>query len=105
MDQQIKEKWVKALRSGEYKKGLGQLKNNQDITYCCIGVLGVCNNLQLYNENDSKSVAIQPNSFKYNYGISELLGLTSDEERFLIKLNDNPYSTFEEIANHIENNL
>ena len=37
MNQQIKEKWVAALRSGQYKQGLGKLESNG--RYCCLGVL------------------------------------------------------------------
>lgn len=42
MNEIVKKKWVKALRSGEYKKGQYQLKTNQSNgkdTYCCLGVL------------------------------------------------------------------
>jgi hypothetical protein len=37
MKQEIKQKWVKALRSGKYKQGEGRLK--QKDTFCCLGVL------------------------------------------------------------------
>ena len=37
MNHQIKEKWVNALRSGEYQQGSGAL-HPQD-KYCCLGVL------------------------------------------------------------------
>jgi len=33
----IKEKWLEALRGGEYKKGKHHLLNNNE--YCCLGVL------------------------------------------------------------------
>ena len=38
MNQEIKNRWVSALRSGEYKQGKGALCsiNNE---YCCLGVL------------------------------------------------------------------
>jgi hypothetical protein len=37
----IKNKWVKALRSGEYKQGSGQLRSEDDegVSFCCLGVL------------------------------------------------------------------
>lgn len=38
MNQDIKKKWVAALRSGEYTQGQGSLKNNKS-KYCCLGVL------------------------------------------------------------------
>lgn len=37
MPKEMKEKWVKALRSGEYTQGRGCLEMNG--TYCCLGVL------------------------------------------------------------------
>jgi hypothetical protein len=38
MNQEIKAKWIAALRSGEYKQGRGHLKGAQD-DFCCLGVL------------------------------------------------------------------
>lgn len=32
------DKWLKALRSGDYKQGMGYLKS-QDNEFCCLGVL------------------------------------------------------------------
>lgn len=37
MDQEVKAKWVAALRSGEYPQGKGAL--NRDGKFCCLGVL------------------------------------------------------------------
>jgi hypothetical protein len=42
MDEKLKAKWVKALRSGKYKQAHDTLKgetNDRDIGYCCLGVL------------------------------------------------------------------
>ncbi len=41
MKPEIKEKWIKALRSKEYKQGIGNLKTSVDncTEYCCLGVL------------------------------------------------------------------
>jgi hypothetical protein len=38
MNPEIKKKWVKALRSGKYEQGRGNLKNS-DGQFCCLGVL------------------------------------------------------------------
>lgn len=38
MNPEIKKKWLKALRSGEYKQGRNLLRSNTD-HYCCLGVL------------------------------------------------------------------
>lgn len=40
MNPRIKKKWVAALRSGLYKQGMHQLRNNKN-EFCCLGVL--CN--------------------------------------------------------------
>ena len=37
MNKEIKDKWVKALRSGEYKQG--RLYLQRDNLFCCLGVL------------------------------------------------------------------
>ncbi len=37
MNSVVKEKWVKALRGGEYKQGQKRLR--RDDTFCCLGVL------------------------------------------------------------------
>jgi len=39
MNQDIKQRWVDALRSGEYEQGLGCLHNSSDNSFCCLGVL------------------------------------------------------------------
>jgi hypothetical protein len=38
MNQEVKAKWLAALRSGEYKQSRGLLRNFVD-RYCCLGVL------------------------------------------------------------------
>ena len=42
MDKKLKMKWVKALESGRYLQGRGQLslrRPHEETKYCCIGVL------------------------------------------------------------------
>src|ERR1044072_871955 len=39
LPKEIKEKWLKALRGGRYRQGTGQLKNEMNGSYCCLGVL------------------------------------------------------------------
>lgn len=38
MNQEVKQKWITALRGGEYKQGRDALKT-ADNTFCCLGVL------------------------------------------------------------------
>ncbi len=37
MNSQVKEKWIAALRSGEYSQGDGKLRSDKG--FCCLGVL------------------------------------------------------------------
>ena len=37
MDQNLKRKWIEALRSGKYRQGYDRLHRGQ--TFCCLGVL------------------------------------------------------------------
>jgi hypothetical protein len=39
MNNQVKQLWVEALRSGEYKQSTGFLHNHADGSYCALGVL------------------------------------------------------------------
>lgn len=39
MKKEIADRWVKALRSGQYRQGTDYLHNPSDGTYCCLGVL------------------------------------------------------------------
>jgi len=38
MNQDIKQRWIDALRSGQYQQGVGCLRNAQN-QFCCLGVL------------------------------------------------------------------
>lgn len=38
MNAELKAKWVAALRSGDYKQGIGGLRDTHD-SFCCLGVL------------------------------------------------------------------
>lgn len=38
MKKSVKARWVAALRSGEYKQGIGELRSADD-RFCCLGVL------------------------------------------------------------------
>lgn len=39
MNPQIKAMWIEALESGDYVKGVNALHNEENNTYCCLGVL------------------------------------------------------------------
>lgn len=114
MDRQIAMKWVEALRSGEYKQGKGNLK--QDGNFCCLGVLcdiskqgewesvKVNGSLNLIRGYYDGFTSYLPTSVEKWAGISSSNGLFLDEKNWetsLSSLNDKGHS-FEEIADIIE---
>jgi hypothetical protein len=133
MNTEIKQKWVDALRSGEYQQATGRLRSNDG--FCCLGVLCDLYAQEPFNkgwvfkgEYDENPL---PQDYWYFDGESELLpssvrqwaGLYSssptikvededengDEDQFWInvaiaELNDNG-STFKQIADLIEAQL
>lgn len=103
MDKELKEKWIKALRSGEYKQGKDCLRSNDN--YCCLGVL--CDII------DSNSWVHDENSglIKFNSGV-RLWYTHAPYEKIdwvkqvsLMDLNDSQSKNFDEIADWIEENL
>ena len=108
MKQDIKDKWVAALRSGEYPQTTGSLRDEEG--YCCLGVL--CDLLKDDNEEWIKSERaynILNDCGLLPVKIQELAGMESTEGVFfevglelnLAELNDEG-STFVDIANIIE---
>jgi hypothetical protein len=115
LPKEIKEKWLTALRSGEYGKTTGKLC--QDNKYCCLGVL--CEIQQRPKENNKESIF--PNSFLFddssNYLSKEndLFEILSSDGRFrgfsikvgssnfqsLAKINDG-MDSFDEVIEVIE---
>jgi hypothetical protein len=112
------QKWVDALRSGDYKQGTGRLKSENN-TYCCLGVaceiseLGKWENedgignidFPLYlTDNDKPAECYLPAP------VRDWLGLDSadptvnfnEEQEPLTELNDSHEITFEGIARDIE---
>lgn len=66
MKKDIAMKWAKALRSGEYKRGIGQLRDNNN-KFCCLGVL--CN---LHAQAHPKIAAAQQDRCDYMHHASYL---------------------------------
>lgn len=98
MDAELKAKWVKALRSGEFKQARGFLQ--KDGGYCCLGVLCLI-------------AGISVDRLETQEGYADIFDLIGSDEvsRGLSSLNDgsrfenlHPH-TFPEIADYIEKNL
>lgn len=119
MREDIKELWVTALRSGEYKQGTGQL--NYSGHFCCLGVLCevLLNNEEVASLNDNLrkrehnfyGMSIRAHNYGYRgYNSSTTLSpylireLSMDETiiQRLVDKNDIEHKSFEEIADWIE---
>lgn len=112
MKKSIMKRWVKALRSGKYKKGKFGLRRGD--TFCCLGVL--C--------DLSKQSTWDKYGFYDNYdtvlptSVQEWAGMQTDKgeidaRRNLVMLNDGNYKngnqtqkpwSFKRIADYIEKN-
>lgn len=110
MDSELKDKWVSALRSDEYKQGRGRLFSNGK--YCCLGVLcevaglnrAVSNDMTFYWDKDCN----HKNAFLLPHDFAEAIGATGDSKwREIIYMNDQPDAgaDFNDIAEYIEKNL
>lgn len=127
MKKSIKKKWLKALRSGEYKQGTGNLRDKDfdgETNFCCLGVL--CN---IHAQENPEIAARQtsPHSYMGSTGhlplaVAEWAGLRHnidnleeaesygvdisvtyrDKPTTLITLNDSEELSFKKIANVIE---
>lgn len=122
MNKEIKEKWVAALRSGEYKQSSNRLRDNKG--FCCLGVLcdiyiKETNNAEwtnLYNvgdvtvkydgfdfvESNERETALLPDKVWQWAGLSRKNPIIGNYS--LSRLNDTG-ATFELIAGFIEQDL
>lgn len=103
MKQELKQPWIDALRSGNYKQGKYCLVNNKNSTYCCLGVLCTLNNYKDLMAEDHELtfnfIDVMANSEFY-----DRTGLSCSSTSKLADMNDGGRS-FNEIADYIEANL
>jgi hypothetical protein len=109
MNPQIKQKWVSALRSGDYQQGRSYLRT--DNGFCCLGVL-----CDLYAKENNVEWNLANNGHNYEFqnnesdlpSVIEWAGVEDHNPAIclvpLVVINDTG-STFEQIANLIENHL
>lgn len=90
----IKNQWVAALRSGDYKQGTYQLFSRRKSCFCVLGVLGDLNDLL-----DGDGFSLEPNSDD-----NGTLGrfLNQDTQQFLMIMNDDVNLNFNELADIID---
>lgn len=125
MNPEIKQKWITALRSGEYKQGKNVLRSNDDC-YCCLGVLcdvyiketgkGEWRKTTLTSEYYFITTAQSSNTFALTNEVAEWAGLKGRNPELDAKsryscsaFNDGTANlsarSFSQIADLIENNL
>ena len=117
MRQEIKEKWVTALRSGEYKQGREYLKtlSGENTYYCCLGVLCELALKEGVNLTTGKG-CLTDDTFTIHYNgestspsgtVLQWADLPLDGEivNDLIQKNDVDGESFDQIADYIEAEL
>lgn len=116
MKPELKKEWLKWLRSGRYKKGIGYLCEQVDgeDLYCCLGVLCDIAIQGDWEWNEKERAWLPPDSVRrgksgfpeghLNDGAYNKLGLRRAEWRKLGAINDDSDS-FREVAQYIEENL
>ena len=107
MNEKIKKRWIRALTSGRYKKGTGQLRNGNK--FCCLGVLlevaGVPS-VQTktghfsYGEGDFSTKKALPEKYQEKFNC-QWFGARDENGDSLVDMNDKGRS-FLEIADIIE---
>lgn len=102
MSEDLKDRWVAALRSGKYEQGTGQLRLGG--TFCCLGVLcdvvdpgrWVGNDWE--DERGDRSDFLPPSEVMS----VDLANHLMHENLYLQTLNDAEHYSFEQIADVIE---
>lgn len=112
MKHEVKQKWLAALRSGEYKQGRDALCNI-DNEFCCLGVLcdifrketnnGEWSKIGTFFLNDDSYVDFLPTEVAYWAGL-EVTNPTPENSPSLSYMNDHG-SSFATIADIIERNF
>ncbi len=109
MNQELKSKWLEALRSGRYDQGTGSLRvklpDDGIDRYCCLGVLCDITNSSLWDKRIGPGRMTFEGSFNYlPQWVRDHAGVSDAVQANLSKMNDGG-QTFEQIADYIEDNL
>jgi hypothetical protein len=102
LPKKFKTKLVKALRSGKYKQGTGQLYTRFMDSYCCLGV--AC----IISRNETLGNGCLTDKNNKNGKIPEILIGGNDKNEIvskLVSLNDVKNRSFKYIASYIERYL
>ena len=90
--------WVKALRSGKFKQGYGELltkRLNENKEYCCLGVLAtVCRARKAFETLDLSDKKLDGAGTLTHIGLDNAVGLPTGVEPFLASKNDGQQGSF-----------
>lgn len=114
MNPQVKKKWLKALRSGEYEQTAGYLCRigKEYDSFCCLGVL-----CDLYarrrGSKESWQTRKAPRGILFfedqggdpPFSVMDWAGLSEQDTQVLINKNDVENESFDRIADYIDENL
>lgn len=104
MNKQLRDAWVAALRSGQYKQGVGTLRKGD--TYCCLGVLCEVAKIPYRLSDTDLSCTNKLRSFGEDAGLFDRPNQrTQSAQARLMEMNDNEGTSFPEIADWIEANV
>lgn len=103
MNKEIAEKWCTALRSGEYKQGLGSLCCEDK--YCCLGVLCELAVKEGAIEEYEKANSFPPEKVLKWSGLKTENGYIRSAATSLVQLNDSDFYDFNQIADIIEDHV
>lgn len=112
MNKQVKDKLVKALRSGDYTQGIGKL-NDSSNNFCCLGVLCDLHSKETgtpweedgyYLDTDSwlPGKVVEWSGLARSGGLVDRIMINGKMMPTLIALNDDAKYTFSQIADVIE---
>ncbi len=97
MNEEMKAKWLEALRSGEYEQERHALASEGFTSLCCIGVgYAAC-----IGDPEELDTGVEDRTLS----ASHALGLTADQQIKLVEMNDLDGLSFAKIADWIEANL
>ena len=95
MTPELAKKWADALRSGRYKQGQRYLCDEDEDTYCCLGVL-----YEVVNGRKPDTRLSVLSDEVYDLELS--YGLSYADEVAFVQMNDDDEQSFKEIADYIE---
>lgn len=101
---EIGQKWIAALRSGEYKQGAGCLRN-QDNEFCCLGVLAMITEPERFEVSNSNPRVYTFYNSVGTLGEEYFSRTQFDYEEHLIQMNDKHFDNFSVIADYIEKEM